>query len=112
MLSFSGTLVETVALYRTRAELAGNLSAAEDLIANLGEPQADPERRRGGRRERWKGSWLWQNVPAAHVLDFLAGYRTHPDAYKVNSPLLSEFIRKMLPHGELTRWTVVAVWRW
>ena len=107
LLSFSGTLVETVALYRTRAELAGNLSAAGELIAHLGEPQADPERRRGERREQWKGSWLWQNVPAAHVLEFLAGYRTHPDAYKVNSPLLSEFIRKMLPHGELTRWTVV-----
>ena len=109
LLSFSGTLVETVALYRTRTELEGNLSAARELIVTLGVPQADPERRRGGRREQWKGSWLWQDVPAANVLDFLAGYRTHPDAHKVNNTLLTEFIGKMLPYGELTRWTVVLI---
>ena len=30
-------------------------------------------------------------------------------AHRVNSALLSEFIRKMLPHGDLTRWTVVLI---
>ena len=109
LLSFSGTLVETVALYRTRAELEGNLSAARELIAALGDPQADPERHRGGHHEQWKGSWLWQDVPAARVLNFLAGYRTHPDVHRVNNALLSEFIGKMLPYGELTRWTVVLI---
>ena len=109
LLSFSGTLLETVAFYRRKAELEGNLSVTRELVGRLGSPEGDPERRRGGRREQWKGSWLWQDVPASHVLEFLAGYRTHPDAHKVSSTLLSEFIRKMLPHGELTRWTVVLV---
>ena len=109
LLSFSGTLLETVALYRTRAELEGNLSVTQGLIAALGGPEADPERNRGGRREQWTGSWLWQDVPAANVLDFLAGYRTHPDAHKVSSLLLSEFVQKMLKHGELTRWTVALI---
>ena len=109
LLSFSGTLLETVALYRTRAELEKNLSVTKGLIAGLGKPEADPERLRGGRREQWKGSWLWHDVPVADVLDFLASYRTHPDAHKVSSLLLSEFIQKMLQHGELTRWTVTLI---
>ena len=109
LLSFSGTLVETVALYRKKSELERNMIVTRELIATLGSPEADPERRRGGRREQWKGSWLWQGVPVSHVLDFLAEYRTHPDAHKVSSTLLTEFIRKMVPHRELTRWTVVLI---
>ena len=109
LLSFSGTLLETVALYRGKAELERNLSVTKELIGSLGSPEADPERRRGGRREQWKGSWLWQDVPAARILEFLTDYRTHPDVHKVSSALLTEFIRKMLPHGELTRWTIVLV---
>ena len=110
MLSFSGTLVETVALYRTTAELGVNLSAARELVGSLGRPaEVSPERRRQGRHERWKGSYLWRDVPASEVLGFLARYRTHPDAYKVNGALLSEFIRKMLAHGELSRWNIALI---
>ena len=110
MLSFSGTLVETVALYRTKAQLRANLSATRDLIASIGRPaEVSPERRRHGRRDRWKGSWLWRDVPASEVLDFLALYRTHPDAYRVDGALLSEFIRKMNTHAELTRWNIALI---
>ena len=108
MLSFSGTLGETVALYRTRQELERNLTATRELVAVLGDPEVDPERRRAGQSARWKG-FVWSDVPASHVLDFLSEYRTHPMAHRVNSTLLSEFIRKMLPHGELTRWTVALI---
>ena len=108
MLSFSGTLEETVALYRTRQELEQNLAAVRAFIAVLGKPEVDPERRRAGQSARWKG-FLWSDVAASSVLDFLSEYRTHPMAHKVNSVLLSEFIRKMLPHGELIRWTVTLI---
>ena len=109
MLSFSGTLVETVALYRTRQELEKNFMATSELVATLGTPtEVNPERRRGGQRSRWEG-FLWKDARASHVLEFLAEYRTHPAAHKVDSVLLSEFIHKMLPYGELTRWTVALV---
>lgn len=108
MLSFSGTLEETVALYRTRQELEQNLAAVRAFIAVLGKPEVDPERQRAGQSARWKG-FLWSDVAASSVLDFLSEYRTHPMAHKVNSVLLSEFIRKMLPHGELIRWTVTLI---
>ena len=110
LLSFSGTLVETVALYRTKPELSQNLSAARDLLRALGRPtETSPERRRLGRHERWKGSFLWRDVQTPEVLDFLGRYRTHPDALKVDVALLSEFIRKMLAHGELKRWNVAVI---
>ena len=108
MLSFSGTLEETVALYRTTQELEQNLGATRTLVAALGDPEVDPERQRAGQSARWKG-FLWSDVPASCVLDFLSEYRTHPMAHRVNSVLLSEFIRKMLPHGELIRWTVTLI---
>ena len=108
MLSFSGTLEETVALFRTTQELEQNLGATRTLIAALGDPEVDPERQRAGQSARWKG-FLWSDVPASCVLDFLLEYRTHPIAHRVNSVLLSEFIRKMLPHGELIRWTVTLI---
>ena len=108
MLSFSGTLGETVALYRTRPELERNLTASREFVAVLGHPEVDPQRQREGQSARWKG-FVWNNIPASHVLDFLSEYKTHPNAHRVNSALLSEFIRKMLPHGELTRWTVVLI---
>lgn len=109
-LSYSGTLVETVALYRTTAELDMNLSAARELIGSLGRPaEKTPVRRSRGRHERWEGSYLWRDVAAVRVLGFLETYKTHPDAHKVNGTLLSEFIRKMITHGELIRWNVALI---
>jgi hypothetical protein len=63
---------------------------------------------RQGREFKWSG-YLWENAAAADVADFLARYRTHPDAHKVNSALLSEFINGMAAQGELTRWTVALI---
>ena len=77
MLSFSGTLVETVVLYRSRQDLQKNLMVARELISVLGNPtEVNPERQRDGRRIRWEG-FLWNDVPASHILEFLAEYRTH-----------------------------------
>ena len=93
MLSFSGQLVETVALYRDPRKLEDNLNALKQLLSRLGTPsEVDPERRRGDVRQKWSG-YLWDGIVAADVLDFLSAYKTHPDAYKVNRLLLAEFIR-------------------
>jgi hypothetical protein len=42
-------------------------------------------------------------------LAFLLSYKTHPDAHKVNGPLLAEFIESLNRVGELTSWTVVFI---
>lgn len=108
MLSFSGQLLETVSLYRDPQVLGRNLDAAARLLSSLGKPEIDPVRIRAGARQQWKG-FLWNDVAAADVVDFLAAYRTHPEAYKVNSALLAEFVQSMAAAGELTHWTVAVI---
>ena len=109
LLSFSGQLLETVALYRTREVLDRNLETARRLVSSLSHPEAHPERIRNGSRQKWKGSFLWTDVPAPKIIDFLTNYKTHPDAHKVNSVLLAEFVQSMTIGNELTRWTVALI---
>ena len=107
-LSFSGNLLETVTFHREPDILQRNLDAARRLLAKLGKSLPDPERRHGG-RTTWKGSHLWEGVDAGEVIDFLDAYRSHPEAHKVNSDLLAEFIRSLVRENELTDWTVALI---
>jgi hypothetical protein len=108
-LSFSGQLLETVALYREHQPLLNNLEAVQRLVEVIGTPtEIDPKRPRGGSSDNWEG-FLWQDVPAGFVVDFLTTYRTHPAAHKVNSLLLAQFVQAMVECGELKSWTVAFI---
>lgn len=109
MLSFSGDLLETIAFFRDTNVLEKNLTIAKQLFSVAGNPaEIDPKRIRNGSRQEWKG-YLWNKVPANNIIDFLQSYKTHPEVYKVNSPLLAEFIQSMNRDGELTQWDVVLI---
>lgn len=108
LLSFSGQLLETVALYKSPEVLRRNLEATKNLLNRLGAPEVNPERERNGTKSRWEG-YLWSAVSAQDITGFLLSYRTHPDAYRVNSTLLAEFITSMNQANELTRWTVALI---
>lgn len=109
LLSFSGTIVETVALHREPDRLRINLQAAQMLLSTLGQPtEENPVRFRNGGQQKWRG-YLWEGVPGSDIVDFLATYQTHPAAYKVNGALLGEFIESMMKTGELTSWTVALI---
>ena len=43
------------------------------------------------------------------MINFLGNYRSHPEAHKVNSVLLAEFIRSLVTENELVRWTVALI---
>ncbi len=45
-------------------------------------------------------------MAASKVIEFLQNYRTHPDAHKVVSAVLADFIESMIWCGELTSWTI------
>lgn len=107
-LSFSGGLSETVNFHRESATLQRNLDAARRLVSLIGTPEANPVRQRNGSVHEWKG-YLWNGVSADDVLDFLDGYRGHPEARKANSALLAHFIRSLVSNGELTSWTVALI---
>jgi hypothetical protein len=106
-LSFSGEVLETVAFHRDPAIVRKNLKATERLLSAMGAPsEMDPRRSRNGSEQVWKGGYLWNGVPAEAIADFFSSYVTHPRARKVNSALLTEFVRVMASRGELTSWTV------
>jgi len=108
MLSFSGQVSETITLFADTTVLNRNLDAAKDLIRKLGKGEDNPSRRRGETTQRWEGR-VWESVQSADVIAFLNAYKTHPDAYKVNSVLLAEFIAKMNAMNELTSWTIAVI---
>ena len=108
MLSFSGQLLETVAFYKESAVLAQNLTVTKRFIAGLKGPEINPTRMREGSSENWQG-YVWTDVEATDVIDFLTSYKTHPEAHKVNSLLLSRFIQSLVSEGELTTWTIALI---
>jgi hypothetical protein len=109
LITFSGQLLETVALYRDPNVLNRNLDAARRLIAACGGPsERNPKQIRNGSVQEWDG-YLWRDVPSVDVVDFLNNYKTHPEAKKVNSAMLAEFIESMSGRGELTTWTVALI---
>lgn len=108
-LSFSGSLLETTTFFRDTDVLKKNLAAVKLLASLIGTPkEVDPKRVRNGSRQEWKG-YLWDKVSATDIIDFLQSYKTHPEVYKVNSPLLAEFIKSMNSEAELTQWHVVFI---
>lgn len=109
-LSFSGHLLETVVLHREKGSLARNFQATQRFLEGLGRPDEDGTivRLRGGREQRWSGA-LWEKAPSEAVLGFLSSYATHPDAMKVNSALIVDFIQAMNEEDELTEWTVAVI---
>lgn len=109
-LSYSGELVQTVTFPIDPSVLDRNLTTASRLLTELGEPneRETVKAQYGGGLKEWHGH-LWKEVPVASVVDFLDGYNTVPSAYRVNSKVLSEFIRKMAEGGELTQWSVAVL---
>jgi len=108
MLSFSGQLLETIAFFRDRDTLLRNRDAVAGLLSGLSNPEVNPKRMRNGAQSEWQG-YLWENVRATEVIAFLGAYRTHPDAYRVNSAMIAEFIASLADVGELTNWTIALI---
>ncbi|USE80460.1 Z1 domain-containing protein [Cupriavidus gilardii] len=107
-LSFSGSVVETVVLFNEPMQTSKNLRAFRRFAAALGPPIPIPEQKRGAISERWIGA-MWQRTSWEPVVQFLEEYVTHPEALKVNSRVLAEFISAMAREGELTTWTVAVI---
>jgi len=106
-LSFSGELIQTIVFHRNDLTMIkANLDVTERLMDKMGSPvEVNPSRVGDRGRQQWTG-YLWRDVSAENVIDFMDEYSTHPASYKVRSDMIAEFIQKMNQCDELTKWTV------
>ncbi len=105
-LSFSGQLLETVAFYKDEKNLQTNFEALKTFLLKLKNPEINPQRIIKNKKQSWDGSYLWRGVTSSEVIDFIGSFKTHPDAYKVNSALIVQYIQSMNNVGELLNWNI------
>lgn len=109
-LSYSGSLVQTVAFRNDADGLAQNLGAADRLLAAIRLPaEAGPTRQRDDEPDEWRRSSLWRDVSSDLVMEFLRGYATPAGIERANGAVMADFIAKMNVQKELTLWTVALV---
>lgn len=108
-LVFAGELQETVTFYRDPKRLDVNRRAVENLIRDAGAPSRSDisQSRSGSSGHEWKGTFMWEDVEAEKVIDFLDSYATHPSSVKVNSGFFARYVLGQNGKGDLKRWTIV-----
>ncbi len=97
--SFAGRIGETSVFYRDDIINSNNLRATKDLITDLN--QCLPERK--------NGNYIWSNISANKITDFLSRYQAHKDSRFANSENLVKYIQKQVSISELIDWTVVLI---
>lgn len=108
-LSFSGSLSETVTFRKDLPALESNTRAIERLLSSLGPSEHSPiVRSRPGGEHTWQGHY-WGEISAETIVAFLDEYKSHSEARKANSQLLSQFITTLNQAGELSRWSVALI---
>ena len=95
-LSFSGDISETIIFKRDGRWLSDNFNAVQSWLETLGSSNA------GGNTS---GGYTW-SVPVKAILELLTNYKTHEDARRADTLLLSRYIKAQEKNGELVDWTV------
>lgn len=95
-LSYSGDISETIIFKREAKWLSLNFNAVDSWLRTIGPFIL------GG---IIKGGYTWR-VAAPAVLELLSKYRTHEDARRANTDLLTRYIKVQTEHNELVEWTV------
>jgi hypothetical protein len=98
-ISFQNTSSETIAFPVNRKDfLSKNIATGKALVAELQKsfPVVNE-----------KGTYIWKDVPAATVLEFLGEYEFSRDARDVNRQNLVNYITRQNEKGELVLWDVV-----
>lgn len=108
-LSFSGQLLQTIIFYKDTNKLKANFELLQKLILRLPKPNPVTELIRSNSRTQWAGTYRWSDVPASEVTSFLRSYSSHPNARRVNSGLMADFIESLNQEGELTSWSIALI---
>ena len=109
-LSYSGVMVQTVSFQSDKDSLQNNLDLADQLLAELKEPdESAPKRGRPDKPLSFAHSHIWRDAPSESVIGFLRAYATPTGIERANGAVMAEFIEAMNQRGELKLWTVALV---
>lgn len=97
-LSFAGSISETTIFYKADQVNQSNLEITEELLRSL-----------GAYIERPNENYLWKNVSADQIIDFLLRYESHPKCRVAKTSILTDYIKAQLPLHELNSWTVILI---
>lgn len=97
--SFAGRIGETSVFHRDDVINLNNLRATKELVIDLNQYLPD----------RKNGNYVWENISANKIVDFLSRYQSHKDSRFASSENLTNYIEKQVSIDELTNWTVVLI---
>jgi Z1 domain-containing protein len=92
--------IETTTLSKKQEVIEANRRIAKALVANLGLDAYDPRKP--------KGNYLWRNVEAHHVMQFVGGFNNHSNSFYTESEPVVQYI-KQRASDELKNWDVVVI---
>lgn len=98
-LSFAKTISETIIFHKERTVIDANFSLTNSFIISLGEPASDDQSRKSGMQK-------WRCNEPDKIINFLEKFQTHPAAQKVQTSVLTRYIKSRVLDDELIEWTV------
>ncbi len=92
--------IETTTLSKKQEVIKANRNVAANFIASLGIDAYD--------KSRPKGNFLWRQVQAQSVMEFIGAFDNHPNSFYTESEPVVEYI-KQRTIDELREWDVVVI---
>ncbi|MET1172935.1 Z1 domain-containing protein [Paenibacillus amylolyticus] len=100
--SLSNQTLQTITFPLNNNEwLRRNIQVSKGFLSVLGTPH----------EVRGNGRPVWMNISSSDILDFLSEYQTDPDATRVISDRMVNYIRRQNEQNELNDWVVALIGR-
>jgi hypothetical protein len=96
-LTYSGDISETIMFDANSERIKDNWNAASSFLSEL----PAPTERTG------KNGYTWSKISSDSILNFLEKYKSHPDARRADTKLLSSYIKRQVEQDELVEWSVL-----
>lgn len=95
-ISWSGRLVESYELKRSKDTIDNNFDATKKFVASLSDNY-----------EKKRNNFLWKDISANQLKEYLKNFQLLENLKAYEPHNLIRFIDLQLPNGELTDWTIV-----
>lgn len=82
--------------------LRNNINATRDLLTDARAGALEDDRYDAGR-------FLVRGVPTDRILEFFAQYKMHPNAVRLRTDLITQYIQQQVKQGGLSTWNIVVV---